>query len=184
MKDLFKAAYYFFQKKNSLLKLNLHLAYIFHTEKIYDDQIFSRLLSFCIAYQDLTGAKPICAIIPPSNPLLRKEMEATGFSEADFCIRIAKLSQWATLGYHGHFYLDEKPLYHYAIHSYNFRYLDLEKQFLQDVRWFEENGISHNGIYAGGWWFFNKALLSLLLNNDFRYDFSFSQCKYFYNVFR
>lgn len=183
MKNFAKSVYYKFQKRGLLSSYNIKLGYIFHTEKIYNDAIFNKLILFCKEYNLLTGAKPICSLIPPTNFLLKEEMDKCGFSEKDFVTRVKVLSQFSTIGYHGHFYLDNKAEYYNAIHCNNYKYFDLKQQFSDDINWFEINDISHNGIYAAGWWFMNNDLFKLLIENDFKYDFSFSQAKFFYNQF-
>lgn len=73
--------------------------------------------------------------------------------------------------------------YYNSIHCNNFSEQQLIDQFYRDIQWFRNNNITHNVIYTGGWWFLNKTLVKLLLDNHFKYDFSFSFSKYFYNQF-
>jgi hypothetical protein len=183
MKDLIKKVYYLLPNNYSLSDYNLNLAYIFHTEKIYDEVIFDRLKNFCTRFKQISGAKPICTIIPPTNLLLKKEMNSKHISESHFTEKVIELSQISTLGYHGHFYLDNNPEYYNAIQCDNFISKYLTQQFNADIEWFDKNNISHHGIYTGGWWFINEPLLNLLFENNFKYDFTFSHSNYFYNKF-
>lgn len=183
MKNLAKRAYNLIASKISLQKYQLKLIFVFHTEKIYNDVIFSDLKEFCVQYFHLTGAKPICTIIPPTNLKLKMEMKEASFTEKSFIERLITLEEICTLGYHGHFYQNDEPEYWNAIHCNSFERKALETQFAKDLDWFKLNGFNHNGIYAGGWWFMNQVLIDLLVQNDFCYDFSFSHSPYFYNQF-
>jgi hypothetical protein len=183
LKNILKSIYYKASRRGRLKPYNIKLGYIFHTEKIYNTQIFNNLISFCKEYYIITGAKPICTIIPPTNLLLKKEMDENNFSEIDFLSRIIELSQYSTIGYHGHFYLNSEPKYYNGIHCNNFNEANLVEQFNNDVKWFENNSISHNNIYAAGWWFINKELVKLLIENNFEFDFSFSRASFFYNQY-
>jgi len=182
-KNTTKAVLYKFQPDNLLSACNLKLGYIFHTEKIYEDAIFNQLINFCLRYKTLTGTQPVSTIIPPTNLLIKKEMFVTGFNESQFIERVHQLSEHATIGYHGHFYLNNSESYINAIHCNSFNQSNLVTQFTDDLNWFESNQIEHNGIYAAGWWFMNEHLVNLLLDHGFKYDFSFSQARHFYNQY-
>lgn len=183
IRNLLKRVLYTLTNYNSFRSLNVELGYVFHTEKIYDDLLFNQLLEFCEKYYAITNARPICTIIPPTNALLNKKLLSLGFSEEKFIQRVVVLSNYSTIGYHGHYYLNDEPNYYNAIHCNSFNIDDLKAQFKRDINWFTTAQIDHNQIYAGGWWFFNKDLLSLLLLNGFKYDFTFSKATYFYNQF-
>jgi hypothetical protein len=183
IKNIAKRMLYTFSPKRQLKSHNIKLGYIFHTERLYDDQIFNRLILFCQKYKVITGVEPICAVIPPSNLLLKQDMRANNFSESDYTSRIIELSNHSTIGYHGHFYLENNPVYYNAIHCNNFKVENLRTQFENDIQWFEKNQIAHNNIYTAGWWFFNEDLLQLLLQHGFQFDFSFSRAPFFYNQF-
>ena len=168
IKNISKKIFYLFTKKGQLKPYNIKLGYIFHTERLYNDRIFDRLLLFCKAYHTITGAKPICTVIPPSNLQLKKEILENKFPEEYYTSRIAELSKHSTIGYHGHFYLNNDPKDYNAIHCNSYNFENLEEQFSNDLNWFKKNNISHNNIYAAGWWFFNTGLLRLLLAKKHR----------------
>ena len=181
LKHFIKSALYFFQPKVVLSEYPVNLGYIFHTEKIHDDSLFRQLVEFCIQFRRMTGAQPICTIIPPTNLLLKQELLEARFTEDQFVNRLQELSEVATLGYHGHFYLNSDPDYINAIHCHSFNRNNLDSQFNRDIEWFASNGISTNRIYAGGWWFINKELVQLLADSGFEFDFTSSRLKYYYN---
>jgi len=183
MKSLLKKISYAFYKKGQLKSHNIKLGYIFHTERLYDDRLFNQLILFCKKYKAITCAEPICTVIPPSNLQLKRELNERAFPEKEYASRIIELSQYSTIGYHGHFYLDNNPFNYNAIHCNSFNANNLTEQFENDINWFEKNQIPHNNIYAGGWWFFNENLLQLLLQYGFQFDFSFSKAPFFYNQF-
>lgn len=183
MKRYIKKCLYALYPKHSLQKYNLQLAYIFHTEKIYEEAIFQNLLAFCKTYHQLTGAKPICTIIPPTNLLVKEALAKHHIVPQLFLDRLQQLAQVATIGYHGHFYLYHQTAYANGIHCNNFSVSALTQQLENDLAWFSKHEINHHGIYAGGWWFFNKYLAQLLLKHGFTVDFSFSKAPFFYNQY-
>lgn len=183
--NLIKQSLYSFYPKQSLQKYKLDLAYIFHTEWIYHQKTFEGLIHFCANYKALTGKKAICTIMTAVNPLIADGMKKEQCSNELFVARVKQLSEIATIGYHGHFWLDEAKFKEavYAIHSSTF---DAEKflpQLERDLNWFEKNSIQHHGIYAGGWWFFNAFLAKQLMKHQFKTDYSFSKAPYFYNAY-
>ncbi len=183
MKALVKKAYNIVASKSSLRKYKLQLLFVFHTEKIYNDEIYNNLKEFCFEYYSLTGAKAICTIIPPTNLKLQKEMKEASFDNGEFVERLRELEKISTLGYHGHFFQNNTPEYWNAIHCNSFQSTAMIDQFNKDLEWFKKNDINHNGIYAAGWWFMNSSLMDMLLANGFRCDFSFSLLPYFYNSY-
>ena len=184
-KNALKKALYTFYPKNSLSAYNLQLGYIFHTEWIYHQQTFEGLIRFCKQYFELTKAQPICTIMTAVNPLVAHGMKKENCSSGVFIERVHELSQYATIGYHGHFWTNAKNFSQaeYAIHSTTFETKTFLQQFENDLEWFEKSNINHNGVYAGGWWFMNEFLLEQLLKNNFTTDYSFSKAPYFYNAF-
>ncbi|KAA9327389.1 hypothetical protein [Adhaeribacter soli] len=183
MKNLIKKSIYSFYPKDSLKPYKLKLGYIFHTEQIYDDTYFSWLLEFCSTYYEITGARAICAIIPPTNYLLAQSLKEAGFSESNFVSRLRDIEKVATLGYHGHFYNSKTPKAEFAIHCNSFQLKPLIEQVEADLNWFRKHNIDHNGIYSGGWWFMNAFLADMLITNGFRFDYTFSRAPYFFNLF-
>jgi hypothetical protein len=183
MKNSLKKIYYLTHNKLSLKKYNLNLTYIFHTESIYDDIIFKRLIKFCKKYFDLTGTLPICAIIPPTSIHIKEKINAIGLTDNEFIKRVKALEKVSTLGYHGHFYLDNNNSYQNAMHCNSYNSEELLEQFQRDINWFKCNNINHNGIYTGGWWFINQKLICMLLDQKFKFDFTFSHAHFFYNQY-
>ena len=54
----------------------IRLGYIFHTEQIYDQNLFTQLLEFCESYRKITGKPPICTLMSGVNPLVVEGMKA------------------------------------------------------------------------------------------------------------
>ncbi len=164
---------------------NFKIGYNFHTEMVYDDAIYAKLLSFCGQYLQITGKQAICTLMTGNSPKVAAGMKAFKCPDQKLSDRYHELSTVATLGYHGHFYLN--PLhwqrYETEIRSNNFSKANLKEQFDNDLGWLKNYGINHNGLYAGGWWFMNQHLLALLIDAGFKFDFSFSKSVYFRNQF-
>jgi hypothetical protein len=182
---LIKKALYSVYPAHSLSVYKLDLGYIFHTECIYHEPTFNGLLDFCKKYSKLTGARAICTIMTGVNAMVKSGMEKNNCSEELFLERVIRLSQVSTIGYHGHFWSDTSKFKEdvFALHSTTAIESKLQHQLEQDLEWFEKNSISHNGIYAGGWWFQNEFLIQKLIEANFNADYSFSKAPYFYNAF-
>ena len=185
LKYFVKWSYYQLTSPDLYKTRDLELAYIFHTENIFDADIFYRLIHFCKRYQELTGQRPICAVMPAINLRVRKGMIKSGVTQEEYVARVKALSQYATIGYHGHFWFSpqafDRP--EAEIRCNNFNRRALLEQLEADLMWFRSNGIEHNGIYAAGWWVMNAAIQKILMDHDFKYDFSFSQSIWFRNQY-
>ena len=152
---------------------------------MYHQETFDGLLQFCKDYTSLTNAKVICTVMTGVNPLVASGMKKENCSAEIFIERIQLLSHYATLGYHGHYWLDVSKFNQneYALHTTTFETQKFLAQFERDLEWFEKHAIPHHGIYAGGWWFMNKFLIEKLMATNFNTDYSFSKAPYFYNAF-
>lgn len=161
------------------------LGYIFHTEMVYDDAIYTRLVEFCRQYFKITGKHVICTVMSGNSPKIAAGMKAAKCADEKLADRYHELSTVATLGYHGHFYLNPELFQRYEteMRSNNFSKEKLKDQFEEDLAWFDKHKLDHNGLYAAGWWFINQHLLALLIDAGFRFDFSFSRHIYFRNQF-
>lgn len=183
--QLLKSIYYSFSHYSLSQFEELNLGYVFHTERIYNDTYFSRLLRFCKSYEALTGKKAICTLMPFTNARVAHECRSHNVDDKNYLERTRELSTVSSLGYHGHFWTDPTRLSDTSteIKKENFSHLAFRKQFEEDLHWFKRNDISHNGVYAAGWWFMNREVLLSLLENQFTVDFSFSQSKWFSNPY-
>jgi hypothetical protein len=163
----------------------IQLGYIFHTEQIYDQKLFTQLLSFCESYQKITGKRPICTLMTGVNPLVAEGMKNHRVSAQEYVLRARQLSEVSTLGYHGHFWSDVSKLHDAASQIKGRRSIEpaLKTQFENDLQWFKSNGLNHNGIYSGGWWFMSEQVQKLLVQHGFSLDFTFSKAPYFRNPY-
>ena len=176
MKDLLKAVYYAVKSEPLQPGMRLRLGYVFHTEAIQDPKYWPLLARFCGEYKSVTGAEPICTIMTPENARIKTQMQDLGVTNEEYVARVRELETMAIIGHHGHYYLD--PADYTAaegeIRGDNYSRQHLTDQFRNDLRWFLNNGIDHNGLYAAGWWFMHPDLLTLLIEEDYRVDFSFT----------
>jgi hypothetical protein len=182
-RDLLKRGYYAFDRRRHLHGYQLHLGYVFHTERIHDERVFARLMAFCRDYKAMTGAQPIALLMSGVNPRVRAEMKEHGVSAATYASRAHQLATVATLGYHGHFWLSQEGFTHpwNEVRCNNFLQEPVADQMAADLGWFKENSLDTNGLYAGGWWFLNDAVLALLAKAGFRVDLSHSKSPWFRN---
>lgn len=187
MKTQLKKLYYGLNPAKLPTGLQFRLGYIFHTEQLYIDAHWQKMLNYCKAYYSLTGAKAISTIIPPTNPMVHVGLRKSGLTEAQWMERVEALMPYVEMGYHGHFWfsamakpdVDPKDLLINPILTSQYHSELVEQQVRRDVEWFASRGIDHNGLYAAGWWMQHPRLLHLLASLGFRYDFSFSQSPWF-----
>lgn len=178
MKDFLKGIYYKIQKPSLKQGYNPSFGFIFHTERIYDTQTFLSLLEFCIRYQQITGKRPLCAVMSPLNKRVKSEMEEVQFSLADFNTRLVELSGVSDIGYHGHFWRSEGDYSNAKnqIRDNNYLAQDstlIDRQFTDDYSWLKHLGFVLP-YYTAGWWFVNSMLLNKLQQEEVIADFSFS----------
>jgi hypothetical protein len=184
MKNLSKKLIYTFYKPK-LPETRLHLGYIFHTEQIFDQRLFAQLLELCESYRRITGKKAICTLMSGVNPLVVEGMKAHAVSPSLYVERARQLGAVSTLGYHGHFWSDLRRLHEPSSQIKGLRPLEpaLTTQFKNDLHWFKTNGLDHNGIYSGGWWFMSEQVHELLIQTGFVLDFTFSKAPCFRNPY-
>ncbi|MBA9076991.1 hypothetical protein [Rufibacter quisquiliarum] len=185
MKTLLKKALYQFKSYPIPSSYNLQLGYIFHTEMVFNDKMFKDLLHFCSEFKAITGTQPICTVMSGVSPKVADGMRQHKCEDKKLADRYHELGGFATLGYHGHFYLNPALFKRKEaeIRSNNFSKQNLKEQFTRDLEWFSSHNLPHNGLYAAGWWFMNQHLLAMLIEAGFAYDFSFSKHIHFRNQF-
>ena len=176
MKHLLKSVYYALKPEELHPGMRLRMGYIFHTEAIHDPTYWPMLRRFCREYKLVTEVEPICAIMTPENARIAKQMHSLGLTHDEYAARVRELETMAIIGHHGHYYKD--PVAHTAeeseIRGDNYSREPLVEQFYSDLNWFREQGIDHNGLYAGGWWFMHPDLVALLIKENYRVDFTFT----------
>ena len=176
MKHLLKSVYYAVKSTRLHPGMRLRVGYVLHTEAIQDPRYWPMLRDFCREYKSLTGVEVICTIMTPENARVAKQMQDSGVSNEEYVARVRELETMAIIGHHGHYYQD---LANYAvaeseIRGDNYSREHMTDQFGDDLNWFRNHGIDHNGLYTGGWWFMHRDLLALLIAEGYRLDFSFT----------
>ncbi len=185
IKNLGKHIYYAMRRSPRLDDYRVTLSYIFHTEHLFDDAVWRRLIGFCDSYRALTGARPICTAMSGANAMVAGECARRGIADGLLAERIALLSEKATLGYHGHFYTERAAWAdpRSFIKDANFSADVVAAQMDADIAWFKRRGLDTNRLYAAGWWFQNPSVLAMLSERGFEVDFSFSWAPWFGNDF-
>lgn len=184
MNAFIKKLYYTLVKPDLNQGYTLSLGFIFHTEKIYDEVVFNRLLTFCKEYHSITGKRALCTIMPPVSFRVKDEMQQRGVLEEKFIDNLKTLQSVADLGFHGHFWrtiqksFEEK---NNQIRNSTYEPADeetIKQQFQDQINWFRSaNGI-HAKSYAAGWWFTNRAIMQLQALHGIVYDFSLAKMKW------
>jgi hypothetical protein len=112
----------------------------------------------------------------PENYLIAQEMADVKCNELEYIDRVNFLSEYATIGYHGHFYSNSglKEINKGVIND-----LAVSVQFDKEVEWLERHFPSYKKIYSAGWWYMSDIVIRKLNEYSFEYDFSFSYSPYF-----
>lgn len=183
LKNLVKRAGYAIHSPRITLDGTVTLGYVFHTERIHDDAIFSRLIQFCRWYHEQTGTRAVCTVMSAVNPLIEGLLAQHRCTPDRYADRVHELSEVALIGYHGHFWRPGTPFE--ALFTRKHGYIDsipvdeyLEQQLIADLDWFTASGVHHNGIYAAGWWYLQPRLMELLAGHGLELDVSHSHSTY------
>lgn len=181
MNSLIKKIYYTLVNPRLAKDYTLSLGFIFHTEKIHDEVVFSRLLRFCKEYQSITGKRALCTVMPPESLRVKNEMQQAGATEADFIRNLNLLQTVADLGFHGHFWRSAQKDFEAPdnqIRNSTYQAVDdkfIAQQFHDQLRWFQQSGFTDIKSYAAGWWFMHRAVIQNQASHGIGYDFSLSK---------
>lgn len=184
MNTFIKKLYYTLVKPELRKGYTLLLGFIFHTEKIYDEVTFDRLLTFCKEYHALTGRRVLCTIMPPESFRVKDEMRQTATTEAKFIENLKTLQLVADLGFHGHFWRSAQKSFEASdnqIRNSTYQLADddfIKQQFNNQINWFQRANVSFTKNYAAGWWFTHRTIMQQQMLNDCEYDFSFSKMRW------
>ncbi len=147
----------------------VRLCFVFHVERVHDRSTFDALVTFADEFVRRSGTRIVACVMTPECPSIRREMERAGVGEAEFADRLGRLSERATIGYHGHFYRDrdpDRPIHHAAFDAGSLR-----AQLDRECEWLAAHG-HRPWIYTGGWWFLHPDTVRTLGARGFRLDFS------------
>lgn len=170
-KSLAKYTYYELYNKKIFFEQDAAIGYVFHTEKIYNDDCFYILKDFVRSYYDIAGVKCILTVMTPENYYIRREMELSRCDVREYIDRVNELSCFSEIGYHGHFYHDN----HGSAGVKGNDHTDLiADQFDREVLWLADNIDNFVRVYAAGWWYMTKFIISRLAYHNFNMDFSFT----------
>lgn len=184
VKASLKKLFYLAPQKDALRGKELYTAAILHVEQLYDQEVFRRLIEFCRAYTALTQAKPICTCLAPTNARVIHGMLEHGVLPSTLLQRLRTLTDYASIGYHGHYWLDPHACFELSSDIRSVQHLRsaVAEQVERDLSWFSEHEIDLNRAYAAGWWFVSTFVYETLARRGFRYDFSLSKSRWFFNA--
>lgn len=187
VKNILKTVYYGVNPAKFSPEITLKTGFVFHTEEIFNPEIFKTLVRFCREYTAITGTKCICVTMTPPNKRIEKGMRLFQCNNQEYVNRMLELSEVSHMGFHGHFWHDPDKFEDndYCIRKDNdqYDYEVLYKQFTEQIEWFTENNVAHNNTYSGGWWFLNRDVIELLLKYGIKYDYSVSKSPNLWNPF-
>ena len=135
----------------------LYLNFCIHSEVIYDDRTYEAILKFSKQFNALTGKKIVMCVSTPICPLVEKSLEERGLSREKFESRVLFLSNFAQIGYHGHFYPKGEEIIHHMRRATYDKDL-VTGQIQREMRWFNTIGLKPK-IYVGGCWFMMKEIV-------------------------
>lgn len=146
-----------------------------HTETLHDDDTYNSVRKFAKEFNAYTGKKIAVCIMTPACPLIRSSMEKAGVSDGEFRSRVAAISEFAEIGYHGHFYLTGGSALTQVSHM-NYDKEAIRAQIDEEMAWFKVSGIFPT-VYIAGWWFLTADIVAKLENCGFLIDVSIRRGK-------
>lgn len=188
MKNILKKLYYFAKPQQWSKEHEFKFIFVFHTEKIHDAKIYKRFIEFCTAYKDLTGKKVLATLMSPVNSRHKKELKGYNKTVEEYANIAKDLSNYADLGYHGHFWRDDIPIDDLkGIKSENYNSsndkLLVNSQIDRDINWFLDYEVNNNDAYTAGWWYNSKDLYQKLIQKEIIYDFSHTHMNWVNNAY-
>ncbi len=150
-------------------KKPININFVFHAESIANKKIFDKLIDFCKKFLDHTHAKPTLCITTPYCPQTQCQLEEFNITIGEYEKRVKEVSEFAEIGYHGHFFIDSSgtaPINHL---NYNFQLIS--KQMHAEFKWFKEQEIAPI-TYVAGWWFLTDDIIKQLEDFGIRVDCS------------
>jgi len=147
---------------------------VLHTEGLVSDKVAFELKEFGREVSPffrpmLTTITPICPMYqvdPLADPLRVElpEIARTQRVEAEFAERINSLAEYFDVGYHGHFFKADDGVYRPT-----FELGAIRQQFEQEREYLSDIGLAPE-TYAGGWWYINSQIHSLMAEHGLTVD--------------
>jgi hypothetical protein len=134
-----------------------YLNFCIHSEVIYDDGTYESILRFSKDFNKLTGSRIVMCVSTPLCPLVEKSLNERGLSHEMFEKRVVRLSDFAEIGYHGHFYPRGTTTFDHMRNATYDKDLVIE-QIDGEMGWFDNAGIIPK-VYVGGCWFMMKEIV-------------------------
>ena len=147
----------------------ININFVFHAEAIANKKIFDKLVDFCKKFLDHTHAKVTLCITTPFCPQTQCQLEEFNITIGEYEKRVKEVSEFAEIGYHGHFFIDSSDMVPINHLNYNFQLIG--KQMHAEFKWFKEQEI-YPITYVAGWWFLTDDIIKQLEDFDIRVDCS------------
>jgi len=147
----------------------ININFVFHTEAIANGSIFNKLMDFCKEFFDYTHAKVTLCITTPFCPQTQCQLNEFNITIKEYEKRIRAVSEFAEIGYHGHFFIDSSDMV--PINHLNYNFQLISKQMHAEFKWFKEQGIVPI-TYVAGWWFLTDDIIKQLEDFGIRVDCS------------
>ncbi|MCK5594669.1 hypothetical protein KAI19_00650 [bacterium] len=147
----------------------INMNFVFHTEAIANKKTFGKLMDFCRRFLDHTNAKVTLCITTPFCSQTQRQLDEFNITIGEYEKRVKNISEFAEIGYHGHFFMDSAgtvPINHL---NYNSRFI--REQMRAEFKWIKEQGISPI-TYVAGWWFLTDGIIKQLEDLGIKVDCS------------
>lgn len=134
-----------------------YLNFCVHTEMLYDERVYQALLKFAKDFFVLTGKRITVCVSTPVCPLVRDAMAKNNFTDEDFASRIRELAGHADIGYHGHFYREDREGF-VRISKINYDKDLVVSAMRNEIGWLKKAGANPR-VYVAGWWFMTSDIV-------------------------
>jgi hypothetical protein len=158
----------------------LYFGAVIHCERIYDTEVFEKLLLF----SKIVPARAALCVMTPENPYIRSQMEKHGVDMESFSNRLKMLSEVYDIGFHGHWCAKrgaadapfQNPGRISEIERAGFRITsddpaEVRKQFSLENAYLGSLSFKPR-IYSAGWWYLNREIVKLLDEHGYTSDCS------------
>ena len=150
-------------------KKPININFVFHTEAIADKMIFDKLTDFCKRFFDYTHAKVTLCITTPFCPQTQRQLDEFNITIGEYEKRVRVISEFAEIGYHGHFFIDSSGMVPINHLNYDFRLI--KEQMHSEFKWFNEQELAPM-TYVAGWWFLTDDIIEQLEGFGIKVDCS------------
>lgn len=152
-----------------------YVNFCIHTEMLYNKRVYEALLRFSEDFRAFTGHRITVSISTPRCPVVKEALAKGNVTPDIFVSRVLCISEFADIGYHGHFYQRSENGFVPVLKNNYDKNLVLN-QIRSEIDWFRNINVFPK-VYIGGWWFLSEEIIIELENSGVIVDVSLRKDK-------